>query len=80
LVEKISHANQKIKTSAASLKLAEKQCKEQEKSVHGYERDLEGIEARALAFDQEADKLHAGGDTPMLDDAGVAQYAELYGF
>jgi hypothetical protein len=60
------------------LKTADKQCQEQEKSVQGYERDLEGIKARALAFEQEADKLDAG-DTPMLDDAGIAQYAELYG-
>jgi hypothetical protein len=35
------------------------------------------IEAWALAFEQEADKLDAG-DAPMLDDAEIAQYAELY--
>jgi hypothetical protein len=55
-----------------SLKPADKQCKEQEKSVRWYERDLEVIEAWALAFEQEADKLDAG-DAPMLDDAGIAQ-------
>jgi hypothetical protein len=55
-----------------SLKPADKQCKEQEKSVRWYERDLEVIEARALAFNKEAGKLDAG-DTPMLDDAGIAQ-------
>jgi structural maintenance of chromosome 1 len=77
LVEKISHANQKSKTSSASLKLAVKQQDDLETSIDGYENDLEAIEARAVAFEKEADKLNIA-DTPMLDEAGLQQYSELY--